>query len=251
MLAGCAVPAFAFQPLVTDDTGTQGSGGNQLELSVNEDRAGTAASTERLRAWPLVYTRGLTESLDVFAGLRYARIRSETAVGDASGSGNPSFGAKWRFYENEENTLGLAVKSEVLLPVSTGRERAGLGNGRASGALTLILTQKVRFGAIHANVGYGRDGYRDALNHPDTTKTRASIAPVWNLTDRWKLAVDLGAESSHAGGVRILSDFVELGAIYSPSKDLDLALGLLRWSGNDNPRTTKHSAAAGITWRFQ
>jgi len=43
-LAGFSVPASAFQPLITDDTGTQGSGGNQLELSLNEDRAEAAGN---------------------------------------------------------------------------------------------------------------------------------------------------------------------------------------------------------------
>ncbi len=249
--AGFSASVSAFQPLVTDDTGTQGSGGNQLELSLNEDRAKVAGNVERLRTVPVVYTRGLTETLDVFAGLSYARIRASTSAGDASGGGNPSFGAKWRFYENEQSKTGFALKPEILLPVSAGREAAGLGRGRTSANLTLILTQEVPFGAIHANAGVGRDRYGDSLNNPDTTTTRASIAPVWDVTDQWKLALDLGTESARAAGVRARSNFVELGAIYSPSEDLDFALGFLRSSDNDSPSATKHTATAGITWRFR
>ena len=33
-----SVSAYALQPLNTDDTGTQGAGGNQLELSVDRAR---------------------------------------------------------------------------------------------------------------------------------------------------------------------------------------------------------------------
>ena len=44
-----------------------------------------------------------------------------------SGGGNPSFGAKWRFYENEASGSSLAVKPEVVFPVSAGRENSGLG----------------------------------------------------------------------------------------------------------------------------
>ena len=33
LLAIVSPPALALQPLITDDTGTQGSGGNQIELA--------------------------------------------------------------------------------------------------------------------------------------------------------------------------------------------------------------------------
>lgn len=250
-LAGFSLPAAAFHPLITDDTGTQGSGGNQLEFLFNEDRANAAGNIERLRTRPIVYTRGLTETLDVVARLSHARIRSSTPGRDASGAGNPSFGIKWRFYENEETKTSYALKPEVLLPVSAGFERAGLGTGKTSGGLTLILTQLVPFGGIHINAGVGHDGYREASNYPNTTTMRASIAPVWDLSGQWKLAFDLGTETARAAGARIRSNFAELGAIYSPGKELDFALGILRSSDNGSPSTTKHTATAGITWRFR
>ena len=251
VLAGLSFSTFAFQPLITDDTGTQGSSGNQLEFSINEDRANVAGSTDRTRVLPVVYTRGLTDTLDVFAGVSYARIDSSMPGGDASGAGNPAFGAKWRFYENDESKSSLAVKPEIILPVSTGSEDSGLGVGKTSGNLTLIFTQEVPFGAIHLNAGIGRERFRDTLNNPDTTTARASIAPVWDVAERWKLALDLGAESARAGGSTIRSNFVELGAIYSPGKDLDCALGILRSSDNASPHTTTHAVTAGLTWRFQ
>ncbi|WP_301102528.1 transporter [Propionivibrio sp.] len=250
-LAGLSFSAFAFQPLITDDTGTQGSGGNQLEFSYNEDRAKTAGNIERLYILPLVYTRGLTESLDVFAGFSYARVRSNTADGNASGGGNPSFGAKWRFYENEASGSSLAVKPEIVFPVSAERENSGLGTGKTSGKLTFILTQTRPFGALHVNAGLGRDRFRDGLSNPDSTTSRFSLAPVWDVSEQWKLAVDLGVESARAAGSTLRSNFVELGAIYSPGKDLDFAIGILRSSDNDSPRTTTNTANAGITWRFR
>ena len=250
-LAGFSLPAAAFHPLITDDTGTQGSGGNQLEFLFNEDRTKAAGNIERLHTLPIVYTRGLSEAFDMFAGLSYARIRSGTSAGDASGGGNPTFGAKWRFYQNEKNKTSFALKPEVLFPVSTDSESAGLGEGKTSGNLTLILTQEVPFGAIHINAGVARNRYRDTSNRPDRSTTRASIAPVWNVTEQWKLAVDLATQSAHAGGAKLRSNFAELGAIYSPSMDLDLTLGILRASDNDGPRTTSHTATAGISWRFR
>ena len=47
LLAGLSSPALALQPLITDDTGTQGSGGNQLELSFSEERAKSDGNTDR------------------------------------------------------------------------------------------------------------------------------------------------------------------------------------------------------------
>jgi hypothetical protein len=248
---GLALPALAFQPLITDDTGTQGQGGNQLEISFSQDRANKAGETVRTQSWPVVYTRGLSETLDVFAGFSYARIRSGATGSEAGGGGNPSFGAKWRFYENEESKTSFALKPEIMYPVSAGRESAGLGRGKTSANLSLIVTQELAFGAIHLNLGAGRNRYRDILNNPDSTTTRASIAPVWDVAEQWKLALDLGTESARAGGIRTRTNFSELGAIYSPGKDLDFALGIVRSSGNDDPRTTTHSASAGLTWRFQ
>jgi hypothetical protein len=250
-LAGFCAPALAFQPLVTDDTGTQGARGNQLEFSLNADRAEAAGKIERFHSVPVVYTRGLSEALDVYAGLSYARTRSDGDADDASGGGNPSVGAKWRFYEKGATGTSLAFKPEIVFPVSSRSENAGLGTGRTSGSLTLIATQEVPFGAVHINAGVGRDRYRDTSGNPDATTTRASIAPVWDLSSQWKLALDLGTESAHAAGVRVRSNFVELGAIYSHSRDLDFALGIVRASDNDDPVATTHTATAGVTWRYR
>lgn len=157
----------AMQPLITGDTGTQGTGGNQIEFSYNHDRTRTSGEISRVDTVPLVYTRGLSETLDMFAGLSYSQIRVSSPAGTASGCGNPSVGAKWRFFEDSESKTSLAIKPEVLFPVSSNRENAGLGDGRTSGNLTLILTQEVPFGAIHVNAGVGRDRFRNTDEQPD------------------------------------------------------------------------------------
>jgi len=250
-LAGFSLPACAYQPLVTDDTGTQGSGRNQLELTLKEDRAESAGRVERLRALPFTYTRGLTETMDVFAGIAYSQIRTDTPGSDASGGSDPSFGAKWRFYEDKKTKTSFAVRPEITLPAGADRDNAALGNGKVSGNLTFILTHETAFGAIHVNAVVFRNRYRDALQNPDATTTRVSIAPVWNLNAQWKLAFDAGKESVRAAGASVRAYYAELGAVYSPSTDLDWSLGILRASDNDNPGTTRRTATAGLTWRFR
>lgn len=251
LLSGFSLSAFALQPLITDDTVTQGDGGNQIELSFNDDRAKTSDSTQRTQVFPVVYTRGLSETIDVFAALGHVRIRSNTVGGDANGTANPVLGVKWRFYENEDSKTSFAFKPEIFLPVSRSREEAGIGNGKTSGALTLILTQEFSSGAIHANAGVSRFRFSDTLTNPDETVARLSIAPVWNVSEECKLALDVGTWYGRSNENRVRTDFVEVGAIYSPDKDIDVALGLIRTQNNNHPRTTGNAVTAGLTWRFK
>ncbi|MBE0624333.1 MAG: transporter [Burkholderiales bacterium] len=250
-LAGFSLPAYAYQPLVTDDTGTQGKGGNQLEFALVEDRAETAGAVDHLRALAVVYTRGVSETIDVFAGLVYSQIRSDTPGSDASGDSDPLFGIKWRFYQDEKTGTSLALKPAIIVPAGAGGDNAALGNGKASGNLSLLLTHEAGFGAIHLNAGVFRNRYRDTDSNPDATTTRVSIAPVWDVSAQWKLAIDVGTESERAEGNSVRAYYAELGAIYSPSKDLDWSLGILRSSNNDSPGTTRNTASAGLTWRFR
>ena len=143
------------------------------------------------------------------------------------------------------------MKPELIFPVSAGREDAGLGSGKTSGNLTAILSQEVPFGAVHFNASVGRDRYRDTLSNPDTTTWRASLAPVWDVSEQWKLALDTGIESARSTARTTRANYVELGAIYSPTKDLDFALGCIRRSDNASPHTTTDSVTAGLTWRFK
>ncbi|MGE5387127.1 MAG: transporter, partial [Betaproteobacteria bacterium] len=186
--------AHAFQPLITDDTGTQGSGGNQIEFSLNHDRTTTGVEIARTATFPLVFTHGLTDTLDLFVGASHVRVRPAPSRSATSGGGNPALGLKWRFYENTASQTSLALKPEFALPVSRSGEDAGRGTGRLSYGLTLILTQELPSGAIHANLGSDRSRYRDTTVNPNASVLRASLAPVWDVAEHWKLALDLGVQ---------------------------------------------------------
>ncbi|KAF1020898.1 MAG: hypothetical protein GAK30_02177 [Paracidovorax wautersii] len=247
-LAAGTAPVWAMQPLVTDDSGTQGQGGQQLELAYQFDRARAGGKTSRTHTVPLTYTYGATGTLDLFVQPGYTYQE-----GGARGLGNTVVGAKWRFYGDADSGTSLALKPELALPVSARREGEGLGTGRASGALTLILSQQVPFGFVHVNAGVERDRFRPALDQPNETHWRLSAAPVWNVSQEWKLALDVGLESVHLGGQTQRSRFVQVGAIYSPSAALDLALGLTRQrtrEPGEAGRTQTTSTTAGATWHF-
>lgn len=246
-----ASQAAALQPLITDDTSTQGSGGNQLELSLNRSRITIDGVSDRVGSLPVVYTRGLGETVDLYAGAVYVDLRPGGGSDEARGAGNPTVGAKWRFLDASASGTSAAAKLEFLLPVSGNAEAAGLGSASVGGNLTFILSQDLPFGAIHVNASAGRLRYRASGNNPDSTPMRLSAAPVWQLNPQWRLALDMGAQWVQSVGQRVRTGFVELGAIWSPDDDLDLALGVVRTADKQNPRTCALAATAGLTWRFK
>jgi hypothetical protein len=248
-LLGGSLPAAALQPLVTDDTGTQGRGGNQLEASFDRERVRSPDERTTVHTATLVYTLGLTESLDGY--IEASRVRVRTNAGeDGSGHGNPAIGFKWRWWENEPRTLSLALKPEVQLGVSRDAERRGLGSGRTGYGATLILTRETAFGAVHANLAatrmrFGLDDNRDTHRR---NLYRLSVAPVWQLSPTWMAALDVGLTTNPHRARRARMGYVELGAIWTPRDDIEIALGVIRPSGDGEP--VSQTVTAGLTWRF-
>jgi hypothetical protein len=183
-------------------------------------------------------------------GGAYQRLTADAAPTER-GWGNTAFGAKWRFYENETSKLSVALKPEIQFPVSKSRESRGLGAARASYALGLLLTQETGFGAVHANLAAEKIDYADAALDAAERRTRyrASVAPVWDVTEQWKLALDAGIVTNPDRTAKRYFGYLEVGAIYSPSKDLDFALGIVRNVRDGEARTTL--ATLGVTWRFR
>jgi hypothetical protein len=239
-LAAASSTALGFQPLITDDTGTQGSGGNQLELAYT----GLKVANEKERAVELVYTRGLSDTLDVFVGIGRQTIDNGCACN--TGPVNPSVGAKWRVFENERKT-SLAIKPVLITGASEENEAKGMGPGKLSYEISLILTQEASWGAVHANLVAGKEKFRDPL--ADTKAQQFSVAPVWNLSEQVKLAVDLGTIRAETNGQTAKAKFGEIGAIYSPTAELDFAVGYI----NEKPDQgeTAKTVTAGVTWRFK
>ena len=242
-----AFSASAMQPLITDDADTQGSGGHQLEVSYNWDRTRwNGGETERRDSLPLTYTFGLTGDLDAFAGIDYSHIQVPDER--SSGFGNAVVGFKWRFFESEAFGTRLALKPEVLFPVGSGREKRGLGSGKTSGSLTLILSQKVPFGSVHFNVGVARERYH--YSDDNTTNRHFSVAPVWDVSEKWSLALNAGMDLARSGGETVRSRFAEIAVIHSPGVNLDLAVGYIRAFDSRHPRMMLHGVITGVTWRF-
>ncbi|NWG87540.1 MAG: transporter [Hydrogenophilaceae bacterium] len=242
--------ALAYHPLTTDDTGTQGAGGNQLEASYDYAMSKEAGVKAKERSVPLTYTRGLSDALDVYVGLPHVSV-SETGSATERGWGNVAIGAKWRFYENEASKLSFAVRPEVVLPVSRSDEEKGLGSAETSYGVVFIATQETSFGELQANLEVSRTNYDLDQNRADNRENfyRLSVAPVWQVNEQWKLALDVGMQTNADVTKDRWMGYVELAAVYSPNEDLDFGLGLTRDVRDGAAEST--AATLGVTWRFR
>jgi hypothetical protein len=247
LFAGFSPSSFALQPLVTDDAGTVGAGTRQLEVSFDRERTRwSGEGTERVNSVPVTFSYGLTETLDISVGIDYSRIR---ASGErASGFGNTAIGGKWRFFENEDSGTSMGLSAEVALPVSSRREDDGLGAGKTSGSLTFLLSQELPFGEIHFNAGAGRERFRHSEDN--TTSRYFSVAPVWSVSERWKLALDVGIDLSRSGGHTVRSRFAEIGAIYTLNENVELAIGYIRTTDDESPKARTNGVTVGLAWQF-
>lgn len=232
-LAGPAT-SFAAHPLVTDDTGTQGIGNDQIEI--NTDRARTSGAWQQIGA--LTYSHGVAPALDLYVNLP-ATLSAPRGIGDVS------LGAKWRFREGATSSLGL--KSELLLP--TGSDYRGLGNGRTSAAFTLIGSVRGDPWTFHANLSMA--GYRYRLPVLQAANReyvwRASAAAVYALRPGWSLVADAGIVRNVAADVARNPIYLLGAVIYSPTKNVDLDAGLKTgW----NAAQVDRQFGVGLTARF-
>ncbi len=202
--------ARAGHPLITEDTGTQGAGRWQLEVSGEDGR--DRASRTRLGRYDAVLSHGVAGNADLQLGLPWLRHADV-------GAGDVSFDLKWRFHE--QNALSLGLKPGVTLP--SGDERRGLGAGRAGWGTLLILSYAPGPLAFHAHAGYKRN--RNALGECESL-THFSGALVWKAAQNLKLVADYARDTNSGPAGDGAARYAIIGAIWSVTPDFDLDLGL-------------------------
>jgi hypothetical protein len=152
---------FAAHPLVTDDTGTLGKSGMQMEVNVDRSWSKSGASFSRSRVISprtentatvsretlanLTLTYGWADQVDVSLNLPYQYVDATNSA-KAQGIGDTGLELKWRFLE--KNGISLALKPQLLLP--TGNEQRELGSGRVSyGAMAVAAYEVDGFVMTH------------------------------------------------------------------------------------------------------
>jgi hypothetical protein len=262
--------AHAFEPLNTDDAATIGRNVNQIEqyiyvlnnkaaedVSVINSNGEEFRGLGRATAAPFTYTRGLSETVEAsFASTYYTNPN-----GNYSPLSNYVLGLKWRFLGDGEKGWAFAVKPTVTLPASTSQQAVGIGFASTNYELTLISSYYWNQIHVHSNVSYARNPYN--TNYPvngsiEPLRTNAyafSIAPVWVVNARWRLALDFGAGSNILLNANRFSDYGMVAAIYSITPQVDLGLSIMRSAADfgtvfSGSGTNSLRSEAGITWRF-
>jgi hypothetical protein len=263
-------PAFAVHPLITDDTGTQGKKGFQLEIGYEHDHIdfrwvdknpqsilagilegqssfGKVLTRDDINMATLTLAYGIIDNLDVVVGIPFLNIKSKESrlfftgpnqfltlksTSTFNGISDISTEFKWKFYEYK--VFSLAIKPGIVFP--SGDEYETLGNGRFGGYCYLISTLDVTPVVMHVNLGY----IRNQNDHSERENIwHASLAfEFWIVKDLLRLVADCSLERNRFKWSNINDVIAVGGIVFSPTENVDLDLGF-KWrfaeKGTQNP----------------
>jgi hypothetical protein len=149
LLAAGRVRAQGGPPLFTDDPGTPGPGNWEVNVAATLDRTSTSSS------WgtPLVDANyGLGERLQLKLEMPWVFVSDE--LGTRGGIGNPLFGVKWRFLDEE--TAGVAVSTYPQLGFNVESSSADRGLAEKEMRFLLPVSAAKTVGPLEINVEAGR-----------------------------------------------------------------------------------------------
>lgn len=267
-----SVNGNAFEPLNTDDAGTVAKGSNQIEqyfFKTAIHGGGTASTVDIItpgeeyfgnggaKAFPLTYTRGLSENVEASIGATYF----STPQGNYSPISNKVIAVKWRFAESDDGRWAFAVKPSLTLPGSPQQQVHGLDLAMPNYALNLISSNYWDDLEIHLNASYMKSPYNTnyAIGAgPASNRTNIlffSAAPVWRATQNIRLALDTGITTNPPSTEQYLTSYALLAAIISLSDEVDLGLSYMRSAANmgivlSNSGVSASRSEIGFTWRF-
>ena len=233
----------AAHPLITEDTGTQGKGRFQLELTTEHGYRDEDRATEHERQFAATFSWGVRDSLGVIFTLPYQRISPEDTSGTIethSGISDVGVDIKWRFLENDK--LSMALKPGITFP--TGDEAVGLGSGKSAYSLFLVTTIEPEPWALHLHLGYLR--HRNVVDESEGI-WHASLGGWREIGKKLKIAGDIGANANADEFSNNETAFLIVGAIYSINPDFDLDAGIKRGLTNAE---TDYTLLGGVALRF-
>jgi hypothetical protein len=246
--------AYAAHPLITDDTGTQGTGKFQIEItgefSSDEENVPGTTIKETGGEIAAALSYGISENIDLVVGMPYqwyAVKESGVKVADGDGIGDMSVELKWRFLDTGEEGTSLALKPGISIPA--GSEKEGFGTGAVSGGVMLIATHTGKPGTLHANLGYSRVGYgteeNDEVSRNDIW--HASLAGELNMTETLRAVADIGIGTNGDKSSDTHPAYLIGGVICSLNDDMEIDLGV---KCGLNDAETDTAFLAGYTARF-
>ena len=151
MYVGAAPGSFAQggPPMLTDDPGTPGSGAWEINSAYVEQRT----TQERVRSFPHVdFNYGLGEHIQL--KLETGWLFVDAPEGVKSGLDNSLLGVKWRFLDQERNSIDMSVYPQLQTENSTGSVGRGLANPGPSLFLPVEIGREFGKAKLIGEVGY-------------------------------------------------------------------------------------------------
>ena len=212
--------ARAAHPLITEDTGTQGQGRFQLELTSEHTTIREGGANQQRARTTAAFSYGVVDNVETILTVPYLRLGHSLANATPGAHGLTDVGLdmKWRFFEKDK--LSLALKPGITFP--TGDDTRNLGTGRPTWSTyvtasyaTTPWTWLLHLGHVHHNNTFGE---RVDIWH-------ASAAVVRHVGDSLKLILDTGIDTNTDRRAEADPVFLITGFIYSPRQNFDIDLG--------------------------
>ena len=232
-------PAHAAPPLITEDTGTQGKGAFQLEVTIEQARQSRSGTSYDGTETSVVLNYGVAEDIDLQFIVPYLHLTEKTAAGRTVTKGvlDAYLNLKWRFYERD--TLSFAVLPSLIVPTGA----AGLSSERVNPGARLIASYEPGAFAVHADGGYRNfdnvQGLREHLYH-------LSAAMMYTLHDTLKLVADQSGETSPDPASSNSVRYTTLGAIWLFAPGVGIGCGVKMGHGD---QAIERSYVCGVGMR--
>jgi hypothetical protein len=226
--------ALAGHPMLSEDTGTQGSNNYELELGYDLSRS----DGNRTFLFQPQFSYGVTPALDLILQPSYLTSRGP---GDARahGFGDTNLDFKWRFFGSAPLTVGVRAGLEL----ATAQQGLGLPRDRVSPHGILVATLDVAPFGVDFNLGYanapGDVTHRSDLFH-------ASVGAQYALNEKLFLVSDTSLDSNPDATQAQYMLVTLVGAIYTVRPGFDIDAG---YRAGLNSGSTRNQWLLGFTVR--
>jgi len=225
--------AFAGHPMLTEDTGTQGTGNAELELGYSW----ATDSGDRSFLFQPQLSVGATPTLDLI--VQPSWYSNDIGGDSVRGAGDTNLDFKWRFLGHDP--YSLAVRAGVT--AATSQHDIGLPDGRVAEHVVLVGTYDAAPLTIDANLGYA--------HNPDVVDLRANLyhlsaAALFATSERLALVLDVDLDSNADATKASMPAVALVGAIYTWRPGLDVDVG---YRAGLNSAAVARQWLLGITFR--
>jgi Putative MetA-pathway of phenol degradation len=203
----------AGHPMLSEDTGTQGTGNAELELGYawSQDHGASVFLFQPQLSY------GTSSTLDLIIQPAWTSVNTP-GVGREKGFGDTNLDFKWRFYGTAPWSLGVRAG----LQVPTAHADLGLPDHKVAPHGLLVATGDFNPITLDANLGYSRV--------PDYLGARANLfhfsaAALYAANERLFFVFDTAVDSNPDARQSMPPAVALLGLIYTARPGLDLDVG--------------------------